>query len=129
LKSEVTSALSAFAAQMWPVVAPLVNRVGQALASSPDLVVLVVLITIVVLIVQILAYVQRIMMFWTRLAMRAIFWAGVAAVGAMVWQRGIEVSVRDAIVWGSKVLGFASGVKDVFVSEYQKYEEQERLRG
>ncbi|KAK0751595.1 hypothetical protein B0T18DRAFT_444049 [Schizothecium vesticola] len=99
---------------------PLLDRVAAALAASPDLVVLAFFLGVVIFVLQVLAYLRRLMMWWTRLAMRLAFWSAVVGVGAVVWRRGLEASVRDAVVIGGKVAGFAEGVKGVFWAEYKR---------
>lgn len=114
--------------QLAGLLAPVVDRVSAALASSPDLVVLVFLAVLLLVLVQLLAYIQRVMLFWTRLAFRMVFWTGVVLFGAIVWQRGVVESVNDLAVLASKVVGFVVGVGDVFMKEYRRYEQMERTR-
>lgn len=84
---------------------------------------------VVVFVFQVLAYLRRLMMWWTRMAMRLVFWSLVVGLGAVVWRRGLETSVQDAVYWGGKVAGFAEGIKNVFWAEYRRYEEMERSKG
>ncbi|KAK0703605.1 hypothetical protein B0T26DRAFT_732034 [Lasiosphaeria miniovina] len=126
VKREASGALWAIGASVWPVVAPLVDRATAALSRSPDMVVAAAFLVVVLVVYQVLSLVRRVMMFWTRLAVRAVMWAGVAALLAMAWQRGIEASVRDAVVILSKVAGFGGGVANYFVQEYQRYDAQQR---
>ncbi|KAK3936087.1 hypothetical protein QBC46DRAFT_396017 [Diplogelasinospora grovesii] len=128
LKRTLMDYAQRFVEIMWPILAPLVDRLVQALHSSPDLVVLGFFLLVVVVIVQVMSWVQRMMMFWTRVAMRIVFWAGVAAVVAILWQRGLEASMRDAAIVASKVAGYMASVKEIFWEQYQMYEAQERAR-
>jgi len=113
---------------MYAIVTPLIGRVVQALAGSPDAVVLIFVLGFVVFVVQLLSYMQRIMLFWTRLAFRAIFWSIVLGLGAIVWQRGLEQSARDAAVLGSQALSFLAMIHEVFMREYRKYDDIEKAR-
>jgi hypothetical protein len=113
---------------MYSAITPLLDRVTQAIAGSPDAVVLVFLLGFVVFVVQLLSYLQRIMLFWTRLAFRAIFWSVVLALGAMVYQRGLEQSARDAAVLGRQALSFGVMLQEVFMREYRKYDDMEKAR-
>lgn len=115
--------------QLTSLLTPLLDRLAAALAASPDLVVLAFFLGVVVFVFQVLAYLRRLMMWWTRMAMRLVFWSAVVAGGAVVWRRGVEASLADAVYWGGKVAGFAEGVKGVFWAEYQRYEEMERNKG
>ncbi|KAI0011301.1 hypothetical protein F4779DRAFT_574318 [Xylariaceae sp. FL0662B] len=107
-----------------PMVYPLIERGMQALQDSPDLVVLAFLLAAMVLVLQVVLWVHRTMMFFTRLAVRAVGWAIVAGLLAVVWQRGPEATIRDVVVFVSKVVGYAAVVKDIWLSEYQKYDAQ-----
>lgn len=69
------------------------------------------------------------MMFWTRLAARFTFYAGIVALGASVYHRGVERSWDDAVSFGGTLLGWAVMVKDLWMSEYQRYEEQAQSGG
>ncbi|KAK0633459.1 hypothetical protein B0T14DRAFT_415131 [Immersiella caudata] len=113
---------------MLTLLAPLFDRLTAALASSPDAVVLIFFLAVVVFVVQLLAYLQRIMLFWTRLAFRMLFWAGVFALGAMVWQRGLEQSARDAAVVGRGLVSFGTMCREVFLKEYRRYDDLEKAR-
>ncbi|KAI1081764.1 hypothetical protein F5B20DRAFT_57052 [Whalleya microplaca] len=107
-----------------PLVYPLVERGMQALQDSPDLVVLAFLLTAMVLVLQAIMWVHRTMMFFTRLAVRLVGWAIVAGIVAVIWQRGPEATIRDVVVFVSKVAGYGAVVKDIWLSEYQKYDAQ-----
>lgn len=61
----------------------------------------------------------------TGLMFRLVFWACVAAAAAVVVQRGPEQTVRDAVVVVSKVAGYGAALRDVWVSEYRRYEAQQ----
>ena len=109
---------------MWPILGPVLDRLTQALHDSPDVVVLGFFLMVLLLVVQILSWISRALMFWTRLAFRVLFWSGVAAAAAIVWQRGIATTAADLVTVGGWVLGYAVIVKDIWVREYQKYEAQ-----
>lgn len=55
-----------------------------------------------------------------RLAFRLLFYAGAGLLASLVWQRGLERSLRDAVVIGSQVSGWVMGVVGVWVREYEK---------
>lgn len=115
---------------MAPVLAPLLDRLTQALYSSPDIVVLGFFCLILVLVFQVLSWLRRALVFWTRIAFRMVFYAGLVALAASVWQRGLEASWSDAMAVGATLLKYGGWVKDVWMSEYQKYEQQgQQTRG
>lgn len=107
-----------------PLAAPLLARLDHILTSSPDVVLLVATVLLVVLVVQVLAWVRRVVAWFTALLLRVVFWSAVAAGLAFVWQRGPEQTARDAVVVVSKIVGFGAAMKDVWVSEYRRYEAQ-----
>lgn len=111
---------------MYAAITPLLDRATQAIAGSPDAVVLVFLLAFVVFVVQLLAYLQRIMLFWTRLALRMMFWSVILALGAIIYQRGWEQSARDATVLGKQALSFGTMIQEVFMREYRKYDDMEK---
>lgn len=116
-------------AVLYPMLQPILLRVGTMLSDSPDVVFVCSLIAIFFAILQTLLWVHRIMMFWTRMVGRLMLWACVAAVLALVWQRGPEAVIRDAVVFVSKLAGYASLVKDIWLAEYNKYDAQTKNSG
>lgn len=77
-----------------------------------------------VLAVQVLSWIRRAVAWFARLLFRLAFWTCVALGVAFVWQRGPEQTARDAVVVVSKVVGFGAAMRDVWVSEYRRYEAQ-----
>ncbi len=108
----------------YPLVERTVDRVTLALYNSPDVVVLVFILVSLAFVLQMLIWFKRILAWWTKLTFRLLFWACVAGLMAMVWQRGLEASLRDAVVIGGKVAGYAVVLKDIWVREYRRYEAQ-----
>lgn len=109
---------------MTPLIQPLLDRMTQMLYDSPDIVVLVFLLVMVVMIIQVLSWIRRLMVWATGLLFRMLFWAGVIAGIAVVIRRGPEKSLRDMVVVFSKIAGYAASLKDVWLSEYQRYDAQ-----
>ncbi|KAF4505005.1 hypothetical protein G6O67_007003 [Ophiocordyceps sinensis] len=71
-------------------------------------------------------WVGRLVMWWTRVALRLASWAIVAALAAWVWNRGPAASLTDAVVLAGRVLGYLAVLKDVWLEEYNRYEGQQR---
>ncbi|KAI1268228.1 hypothetical protein F5Y18DRAFT_221085 [Xylariaceae sp. FL1019] len=109
---------------MQPIFAPIVERGLRALQDSPDLVVLAFILALFVVAIQFIFWIHRTMMYMTRLAIRAVMWTLVGLALMAMWQRGPEAVIRDAVVVVSKMTGYAAVVKDIWLSEYQKYETQ-----
>ncbi|KAL7627423.1 hypothetical protein AAE478_001616 [Parahypoxylon ruwenzoriense] len=107
-----------------PVLTPLANRALLALHDSPDLVVLAFALGFFVLLIQIVSFVHRTMLLAARLAFRAAAWALFVALLAIVWRRGPEATIRDVAVLVGKLAGYAALVRDIWWSEYQKFDAQ-----
>ncbi|KAK4035167.1 hypothetical protein C8A01DRAFT_18124 [Parachaetomium inaequale] len=107
-----------------PLLATFLNYLTDLLAASPNVVALAVILVLAVLILQILSIIRRIMLFWTRLAFRLLFWAAVGLLVSVVWQRGVERSLTEAVVIGGKVVGWAVGVGEVWWREYERAQQQ-----
>ncbi|KAK7907909.1 hypothetical protein PG985_015212 [Apiospora marii] len=107
-----------------PVVQPLVNRALTALNDSPDIVIVGALLVFIVAALQFLFWVQRVVLFWTRMTMRLIFYAILAGALAVVWQRGPEAAIRDIVIFVSKIAGYATLLKNFWLSEYERYDAQ-----
>lgn len=104
---------------------PLLDRAARAAYDAPDMVLLGVVLLLLILILQILSMVRRIVAWWTRLAFRVVFWSCVALLVAAVWQRGLERSVKDTAVLAGQLVGYGTFVRDVWQSEYQRYQQQQ----
>ncbi|KAI0841014.1 hypothetical protein F5Y06DRAFT_235298 [Hypoxylon sp. FL0890] len=112
-----------------PLFAPLLARALQALHDSPDIVVLGFVLAAFVLVIQLIVWVHRTMMYVTRLAFRMLGWALVFALLAVVWRRGPEATIRDIVVFISKLAGYATLIKDIWLSEYKKFDAQTKRGG
>ncbi|KFA75973.1 hypothetical protein S40288_05646 [Stachybotrys chartarum IBT 40288] len=129
LLGHVSQELQRALALLLPLVQPLVDRALALMAESQGLVGLVVSVLVVTVVFAVLSWVHRIVMFWTRVAMRLVFWTLLVAVGAWIWQRGVFESARDAVVVGGKIVGYMAVIKDVWVREYNRYEAQQTMAG
>ncbi|KAI0398515.1 hypothetical protein F5Y17DRAFT_454082 [Xylariaceae sp. FL0594] len=126
VSSQAVLALQRAAAALQPVAAPVIDRGMRMLHDSPDIVFFGFLLTLLFLAFQVVMWVQRTISFFTRLAFRAVFWAFVGLALMAVWQRGPEAVARDLFVIGSRLVGYATVVKDIWLNEYQKYDAQTR---
>jgi len=103
---------------------PAMDRVTRALYDSPDIVVLGFVLVVAFVALQLMIWIKRVMMWWTRMVFRVFLWACIVGVIAVIWQRGVEASLRDAVVIASKIAGYAAVLKEVWIREYQKYDAQ-----
>lgn len=113
-------------AKLYPYVQPYVEKLLEVTGGSEAAGLLVPLAILAVAFI-VLNWIRRALLFWTRLAMRAVFWASLVALAAWVWQRGLEASARDVVYAGGKIAGYATVVKEIWLSEYKKYEGQQNM--
>lgn len=109
---------------LYPYLAPAMERL-LAWTHASELGGLLVPLVILACAVIIMNWIRRVLLWWTRLALRAVLWATLAALAAWVWQRGLQASVRDVVVVGGKLAGYAAVVKEIWWKEYRKYEDQQ----
>ncbi|KXX73389.1 hypothetical protein MMYC01_209378 [Madurella mycetomatis] len=115
----LSAALSSLAAAMAPILGTALDRLLALLSASPNVVAVALLLVVAVVVLQILSIIRRIMLFWTRLAMRLLFWSVVAVVASMVWQRGVAESVQDTVYWAGRAIGLLGGMVEVWLREYE----------
>jgi len=121
LKAQAASVASGAGDMVFPVVKPLLDRVTLALWNSPDVVVLGTLLLALYLAVQLVFMAKRLVVWWTGVAVRILWYAALAALAAAVWQRGLEATLRDLFVLGGKLMGYAVVIKEIWVREYNRY--------
>jgi hypothetical protein len=121
--------LSTVTAHMYPLFATALDRLAAFVSASPNIVSAALVLVLAVLILQILSMVHRMVLYFTRLAFRMLFWAAVVALMAAAWQRGLEHSLRDVVTVGGHVAGWVMGVVGVWVREYEKAQAQSQAQG
>lgn len=109
---------------------PLWQRALDTAVNSSEgggtLVAMLPLITFSVAAVMVVSFVMRLVSWWTRILSRIAFWAVVAVLLLAAWERGPLQSARDCVVVVGKIVGYGAAVRDIWVREYQHYEEQTR---
>lgn len=110
-----------------PLAQPLLDRALLLMAENQGAVGTAVSLLLVVLVVVVLSWIRRLVMWWTRLTMRVAMWGILVALAAWVWERGVWESVRDVVILGGKVGGYMAVLKEVWLSEYNKYEAQQGM--
>lgn len=113
------------AAVVLPLVRPLADRALAVLAEHQGALDLLIPLAVLTATLVVLNWIRRLVLWWTRLALRAVFWAAAVALAAWVWNRGVLASARDATVVGAKVVGYMAVLKDVWLDEYKRYEGQQ----
>ena len=107
-----------------PVLNPLVDRLFDAINENQGATGLILALAVVTAVVIIMNWIRRVVMWWTRLVARITFWAFIALAVAAAWERGFLQSARDVVVVVSKFAGYLAALKDVWISEYNHYENQ-----
>ncbi|KAL0936475.1 uncharacterized protein CTRU02_208691 [Colletotrichum truncatum] len=129
LRQHFVAAASRAFDTVYPYLAPAVDATLAFLQDSPELVSFGILLALLAATVVVLNWIRRVVAFWTALVLRIAFWGAVVAVLAAVVQRGVWETAKDAVVVGGKVVGFATALKDVWISEYKRYEEETQFQG
>ncbi|KAH7170832.1 hypothetical protein EDB81DRAFT_181106 [Dactylonectria macrodidyma] len=113
----------------YPVLQPLFERLLDAMAENQGLVGVIASLLVLATVLVVLNWIRRLLMWWTRLALRVASWAALVAIAAWVWDRGVFESARDVAVGGGKIVGYLAFLKDVWVDEYNRYEAQQGMAG
>ncbi|KID66561.1 hypothetical protein MAN_04842, partial [Metarhizium hybridum] len=124
-KQAAVAQAQAWLAALAPVVQPLADRVLAVAVENQGVTGLVALLCVVTATVVVMNWVRRLIMWWTRLVMRVVFWSAAAALLAWVCNRGVVESVTDAVVLGGRVVGYLGVLKDFWWQEYERYEARE----
>jgi hypothetical protein len=103
-----------FYTQLYPVLLPYLNTLFLWAHESPAIISVGALILFLLITMQIMNFFRRMMMFWVRIMWRIAFWGGLVAVGSVVYQRGLERTVNDAVHWGEQLA-------EVWWREYEGY--------
>ncbi|KAI1352314.1 hypothetical protein F5Y01DRAFT_280516 [Xylaria sp. FL0043] len=109
-----------------PLLAPLLDRGIRLVNDSPDFVFIGLVLTLLFMAFQVLLWVQRTISFFTRLAFRAVLWMVIGLVLMAIWNRGPEAFIADLVLVARRLVVYAAMVKDIWISEYQKYDAQTR---
>jgi len=121
LRAQAASAALDARNMVSPVVKPVLDRLTLALWNSPDVVVLGFLLLALYLVLHLVFMAKRLVVWWTGLAIRLIWYASLVALAAAVWQRGLEATLHDMFVLGGKAMGYAVVIKEIWVQEYNRY--------
>ncbi|KYK59965.1 hypothetical protein DCS_01099 [Drechmeria coniospora] len=115
----------ALLAGLMPHVAPVGDWALRVIADNQGIAGLALLLAVLTVVVVVMNWLRRLVVWWTRLALRLVFWSVVVAVAAWVWNRGVVESLEDALDVGGRVVGYAAVLKDVWLAEYHRYESQQ----
>ncbi|KAH7162950.1 hypothetical protein B0J13DRAFT_615560 [Dactylonectria estremocensis] len=129
LRRSAVAQLQRLLSAAYPVLQPLFERLLDAMAENQGLVGVIASLLVLATVLVVLNWIRRLLMWWTRLALRVASWAALVAIAAVVWDRGVFESARDVAVVGGKIVGYLAFLKGVWVDEYNRYEAQQGLAG
>lgn len=105
---------------------PYVDSAFSTLMDSPEIVSLAVFIMLFAAIWIVLGWIRRLLAFATRLLFGALFWGFVGVIITFVMKHGVLESATEAARYAGKIWGLMMLVKDVWVSELRRYEDEAR---
>lgn len=120
--------MAASFAAISPIIGRALERIANRVFNSPDIILLLFILMLLLATIQVLNFTRRVVVSLTRFAFNLVFYSAIVGLGALVYNRGLEASVRDGIVVGARLWGYAGGVKDVFMREWERYSEEEKMR-
>ncbi|POR31996.1 hypothetical protein TPAR_07820 [Tolypocladium paradoxum] len=112
-------------ARLLSALRPLADWALQCVADNQGAAGLLVLLALLAALLVVVSWVHRFVLWWTRLALRVVFWAVAGALGAWVWNRGVVESARDAVDAVASVVGYLAVLRNVWLAEYDRYEGQQ----
>jgi Nuclear pore assembly and biogenesis len=115
LRRTLYSTMSNLNTHVSPIIRPLFERSLIFAQESPALISALLLVSFLILALKIMDVARRMLMWWTRLVMKLMFWGIIGLVGIMVWQRGFERSVGDLMAWGQEL-------SEVWSREYRRWD-------
>ncbi|OAA33034.1 hypothetical protein AAL_00499 [Moelleriella libera RCEF 2490] len=121
-KRQLSTQMRSLTASLQPHVQPVLDRILALAVENQGITGMVALVVLMTVVVVVMNWIRRLIMWWTRIVARAMFWAGVVVLLAWIWERGVMESVRDGVVVGGKVVGYLAVLKDFWMAEYQRYE-------
>jgi hypothetical protein len=94
---------------------PYLNTAAELAHKSPAIITVGILLLFLLIAMQVLNFIRRAMVWWLKFVMRITFWAVVVLIISAVWQKGLEMTVRDLVSWGQEL-------NEVWWREYRKWE-------
>ncbi|KAK3994933.1 hypothetical protein QBC44DRAFT_321550 [Cladorrhinum sp. PSN332] len=126
---QTTVFLSAALARVLPLLGPLIDYTTNLIGENPNIFSGVIIVLVAYLCIEVISFAKRVMLFWTRLAMRLLLWGWIALLVSVLAQRGFAKSLSEAGAWAGTVFGMVSRAVEVWVGEYQLARaEQERAQ-
>lgn len=74
----------------------------------------------------VLGWIRRLLLWWTRFAFSLLFCSLFVLLAAWIGGRGVFQSVKDVVVVTAKVAGYLDALKNVWLDEYRRYQNQQQ---
>lgn len=122
-KREAQAQLERLLTALYPIVQPVLEKILALVSDNQGAVGVAATLALAAAVIIILNWVRRLMLWWTRMVFRLMFWSLVIAVAAIVVQRGPMQTAKEVVVVGSKIVGWISAVQQA-MQQQQQYGEQ-----
>lgn len=122
-KREAHAQLDRLLAALYPVVQPALERVLAVVSDNQGAVGVAATLALAAAVIVVLNWVRRLMLWWTRMVFRLVFWSLVVAMAAVVVQRGPMQTAKEVVVVGSKIVGWVAAVQQA-MQHQQQYQQQ-----
>lgn len=114
---------------LYPLAQPIIDKLLVVMAENQGFVGLAVAVAVVTVMLMVLNWIRRLAMWCAWASVRVVMMSIAVAVGAYVWERGLFDTAQSLFVLGGKVMGYLAVLKNVWLDEYSKYEEQQTMSG
>ncbi len=94
---------------------PYLNTAAELAHKSPAILTVGILLLFLLIAMQVLNFIRRVMVWWFKFMMRVAFWTVVVLIISAVWQRGLDRTIGDLVVWGKEL-------NEVWWREYRRWE-------
>lgn len=113
---------------LYPRLEPLYRQAIETVMSAEDFhdyVSMLPLILSAVAAIMIVSFAVRVVAWWTRLVTKLAMWAAILLILVAIWERGPFQSLKDLVAIAGALAGYGASVKDIWLSEYERYESQQ----
>ncbi len=118
------SILTPLMESLYPIFQPVLATIATILDDPEGFANIAIAIGAVAAIFLIVSSILRTLTWFARATMRLAYYAVLVALAAMVYQRGVLVCARDAIAFVQSAVNYSVLIKDFFLAEYDRYDQQ-----
>lgn len=119
------SSLGALYAKAFPLLLPILNRLAIFAHDSPAIITLALFLLVLAISLQILNFARRVVVFWTKVFAKLVFYGVLLVLAMTVYQRGLMETAGDLLNWGTEI-------GEVWMREYRRwdgYQNQQQKMG